>query len=58
MNEAVRVAERCGVRLDVADCKARVQLVAEQTAGECFDLRMSGSESKLHGFGHRADASN
>lgn len=32
VNEAVRVAERCGVRLDVADCKARVQLVAEQTA--------------------------
>ena len=52
------MAERCGVRLDVADCKARVQLVAEQTAGECFDLRMSGSESKLHGFGHRAEASN
>ena len=52
------MAERCGVRLDVADCKARVQLVAEQTAGECFDFRMIGSESKLHGFGYRAEASN
>ena len=58
MDEAVRVAERCGVRLDVADCKARVQLVAEQTAGECFDHRMIGSESKLHGFGYCAEASN
>lgn len=34
MNEAVAVAERCGVRLDLEDCKARVQLVAEQTAGK------------------------
>ena len=38
VNEAVKVAAKCGVSLDVADCKARVQLVAEQTAGEYWEI--------------------
>ena len=58
VNEAVKVAAKCGVSLDVADCKARVQLVAEQTAGEYWGDRLNGSQSKLDGFGHRSKTAN